>query len=128
MRELAVRMAIGGGRVRLVRQLLTEGLLIAAGGAIVGFGAGYGVLRLLQSGGVVSDIGVRIDPRLDLRVLVVGLAAAVVSVIASSLLPAWQATRTNGHHPQPPPWRVVAPAARGSGGVTAWWSARWRCR
>ena len=94
MRELAVRMAIGGGRVRLVRQLLTEGLLIATGGAIVGFGAGYGVLRLLQSGGVVSDIGVRMDPRLDLRVLVVGLAAAVVSVIASSLLPAWQATRT----------------------------------
>ena len=93
MRELAVRMAIGGGRVRLVRQLLTEGLLIAAGGAIVGFGAGYGVLRLLQSGGVVSDIGVRMDPRLDMRVLLVGLAAAVVSVIASSLLPAWQATR-----------------------------------
>ena len=79
--------------MRLVRQLLTEGLLIAAGGAIVGFGAGYGVLRLLQGGGVVSDIGVRIDPRLDMRVLVVGLAAAVVSVIASSLLPAWQATR-----------------------------------
>ena len=93
MRELAVRMAIGGGRVRLVRQLLTEGLLIALGGAIVGFGAGYGVLRLLQSGGVISDIGVRMDPRLDMRVLLVGLAAAVVSVIASSLLPAWQATR-----------------------------------
>jgi predicted permease len=93
MREMGVRMAIGGGRVRLVRQLLTEGLLIAAGGAIAGFGAGYGVLRLLQGGGVVSDIGVRIDPRLDMRVLVVGLVAAVVSVIASSLLPAWQATR-----------------------------------
>ena len=93
MRELAVRMAIGGGRGRLVRQLLTEGLLIATGGAIIGFAAGYGVLRLLQSGGVVSDIGVRIDPRLDMRVLSVGLAAAVVSVIASSLLPAWQATR-----------------------------------
>ena len=94
MRELAVRMAIGGGRVRLVRQLLTEGLLLAGGGAIVGFGAAYGVLRLLQGGGVVSDIGVKIDPRLDLRVLGVGLAAAIVSVVASSLLPAWQSTRS----------------------------------
>jgi predicted permease len=93
MREMAVRMAIGGGRARLVRQLLTEGLLIATGGAIAGFAAGYGVLRLLQTGDVVSDIGVKIDPRLDTRVLLVGLAAAVVSVIASSLLPAWQATR-----------------------------------
>jgi predicted permease len=93
MREMAVRTAIGGGRTRLVRQLLTEGVLIATGGAIVGFGAGYGVLRLLQGGGVISDIGVRIDPRLDTRVLIVGLAAAAVSVIASSLLPAWQATR-----------------------------------
>jgi predicted permease len=93
MRELGVRMAIGGGRARVVRQLLTEGLLLAAGGGLAGFAAAYGVLRLMQGGNLVSDIGVRMDPRLDTRVLVVGLAAAVVSVIASSLMPAWQATR-----------------------------------
>ena len=94
MRELGVRMAIGGGRVRVMRQLLTEGLLIAAGGAAVGIGTGYAVLRLMQSGGVVSDIGVRMDPSLDRRALMVGLAAAIFSVIASSLLPAWQSTRS----------------------------------
>ena len=94
MRELGVRMAIGGGRARVMRQLLTEGLLIAAGGAAVGLGTGYAVLRLLQSGGVVSDIGVRIVPSLDRRALTVGLAAAIFSVIASSLLPAWQSTRS----------------------------------
>ena len=94
MRELGVRMAIGGGRARVMRQLLTEGLLIAAGGAAVGLGTGYAVLRLMQSGGVVSDIGVRMDPSIDRRALMVGLAAAIFSVIASSLLPAWQSTRS----------------------------------
>ena len=65
MRELGVRMAIGGGSARVMRQLLTEGLLIAAGGAAVGLGTGYAVMRSIQSGGVVSDIGVRMNPSLD---------------------------------------------------------------
>ena len=94
MRELGVRMAIGGGRMRMMRQLLTEGLLIAAGGAALGIGTAYAVMRLMQGGGVVSDIGVRMDPSLDRRALTVGLAAAVFSVIASSLVPAWQSTRS----------------------------------
>jgi putative ABC transport system permease protein len=93
-RELAVRMAIGGGRTRVLRQLVTEGGLLGAGGALVGIGAGYAVLRYLQSGdAVVSDIGVRIVPSLDRRALTVALVAAVTSVLASSLVPAWQATR-----------------------------------
>ena len=83
----------------------------------------------MQSGGVVSDIGVRMDPSTRPRVLSVGLAAAVVSVIASSLLPAWQATRAEGPHGQPAPGRVlIVSRARGCGGGTAWSSARWRCR
>jgi hypothetical protein len=75
-----------------MRQLLTEGA-IAAAGAALGLAVGYVVLRWMQGGEVISDIGVRIVASLDRRALAVGLIAATGSAIASSLMPAWQATR-----------------------------------
>ncbi len=111
MKELGVRMAIGGGRVRVMRQLLTEGLLIAAGGAAVGIGTAYAVLRLMQSGGVVSDIGVRMDPSLDRRALTVGMIAAIFSVLASSLLPSWQSTGSKDLDGEPAAGRVLSSRA-----------------
>jgi macrolide transport system ATP-binding/permease protein len=92
-REIAVRMAIGAGRQRLVRQLLTETLLIAIAGGLAGVGLAYGVIRLFQQRTVISDIGVRIDFQTDRRVIAVALAVSAVSALVAGLIPAFRAAQ-----------------------------------
>jgi predicted permease len=93
-REIAVRLAIGGSRVRLLRQLITEAIVIAIPGGAVGLWLGDGGIRSFQQFQVVSDAGVRFTYALDRRALVVGFVAAAVSAVLSSLVPAWRSTRT----------------------------------
>jgi predicted permease len=92
-REIAVRMAIGGGRFRVTRQLITESVLLAAGGGALGLAIGYGMIRVLDRFEVPSDIGLTATFALDQRVLVVGLILAAASALFSSLIPAWRATK-----------------------------------
>ena len=92
-REIAVRMAIGAGRLRLVRQLLTESLLIAIAGGVAGVGLAYGVIRLFQQRSIVSDIGVRIDFNTDRRVLAVAVGVSAASALVAGLLPAFRSAR-----------------------------------
>jgi predicted permease len=91
-REIALRLAIGGGRLRVIRQLITESLLIAAGGGILGLLLGYGAVRFFRQLPIVSDIGVRLIFELDRRAITVGIALAAASALISSLVPAWRAT------------------------------------
>jgi macrolide transport system ATP-binding/permease protein len=94
-REIALRMAIGAGRVRLVRQLLAESLLIAGAGALVGLAIAEGATRLFRQIEFPADVPLKLYFAVDQRVLTVGLIAATVSAVLSSLVPAWQATRTD---------------------------------
>jgi putative ABC transport system permease protein len=111
-REIAIRLAIGAGRVRLLRQLLIESLVLAMSGCVLGLGFAFAGIRFLQTLKVPTDIPVVIAPQLDQRVLLYSLIAAVLSALVFGIAPAWQALKTD-----------LVPALR-SAGLTA--SARRR--
>src|SRR5262249_10336894 len=67
-RELAVRVALGAGPERLIRQTVTETLAIASAGGIVGVAAAFGAIPLLARL-IPSGLPIEIKPSLDLRML-----------------------------------------------------------
>jgi predicted permease len=92
-REVAVRLAIGGSRARLMRQLITESVMIALVGALAGLVLGYAGIRSFQQFQILSDARVRLTYELDQRALLVGIAMAAISALLSSAIPAWRSTR-----------------------------------
>jgi len=94
-REIGVRLAVGAGPGRLARQLLTESLMLAIGGGLVGLlVAVWGKAAVLA---LVPPTGIPLGFALDLDVRVLGVAAGVtlVSGIVFGLLPALQASNVD---------------------------------
>jgi predicted permease len=91
-REIAVRLAIGAGRVRLVRQLLTESLLIALLGGGLGLAVAEAATELFSQIRIPVDIPIMLDFRLDPRALLFTAAACVLSAVLFGLAPAFQTT------------------------------------
>jgi len=113
--ESSVRMALGAGRLGLMRQLLTESLLIAAAGS----GAGLAVGRALMAGlTAIAPSGVpRIENAgMDWRVFAVSAMLAAATALISGMAPAWQASQAK-------PVDAMRTASRGTAGSS---QARWR--
>lgn len=94
-REMALRLAIGAGRPRLVRQLLTESLLLAIAGGLVGLGVGYIGVDFLSRLQPPSDLPIQLSVQLDQRALLFSLIVSLLSAIFFGLAPAIQTTRTD---------------------------------
>ena len=94
-REIAIRLSIGAGRSRVVRQLMTESLIVALAGGIAGLFFAYGGILLLQTLSVPSDPPNVLGVRLDWRIVEFSLLAALASCIFFGLAPAWQTARTD---------------------------------
>jgi putative ABC transport system permease protein len=91
-RELAVRTALGAGRSRVVAQMLTESLVLALAGGVLGIALGAAILRAAPAmipAGALSPVVVL---AFDARVAAFGLAASLVVGLVFGLAPAWQAT------------------------------------
>ncbi len=100
-REMAVRVSLGAGRLRLVRQVLTESLLLSATGSLVGVALAYvgadALVRMISSGrpiiGLPPRLEIHVQP--DTRVLFFTAAVALAAGVLFGAAPAWNAVSSS---------------------------------
>ena len=96
-RELAIRVALGAGRARLLRQLLTESMVLALLGGAIGLAAAYGGMRVLLALSA-DQLPRTAEVRLDGAVLLFSLGISVLTGLLFGLVPALRAARPELQH------------------------------
>ncbi len=91
-REFAVRAALGAGRLRIFRQVLSEGILLGLAGGVAGIIFGAIASRGIAALPMHTFLPMALDFELDGRVFLYGLAAAVLAGLAVGAIPAWRAS------------------------------------
>ncbi len=94
MRELGVRVALGAGRSRIIRQLLTEALLIGVAAGAIGIGLAFAFLRLLPLLDPGNIPRLR-EASLDTRVLLFTVTVSLLTSVLTGILPALAVSRVN---------------------------------
>jgi len=94
-REIAVRLAVGASRWRIIRQLLVEGFLVAACGALLGFFLAQWLSRSLVAFLSTTGNSLFVDLRPDLPILAFTMSIAMLTCILFGLAPAVRATRVS---------------------------------
>ena len=91
-REVAVRAALGAGRWRLVRQFITENVVLSLAGGVLGIAIGFGFMKWLQLLVPPFSFAREAEITMDVRVMVFALAISTATGLLFGLAPAWQAT------------------------------------
>lgn len=92
-REVAVRSALGAGRFRLIRQFLTENLLLSLVGGVLGLGVGYATMTALKAAIPPNSLAREVNVQMDGSVLLFALALSALTGILFGFAPALGATR-----------------------------------
>ncbi len=92
-KEIAIRLAIGAGRARLVRQLLTENVVLAALGGALGLALAFWLVDAVMAFQPPLDIPLTTEMHIDYRVLLFTFAVSALTGLVFGLLPALQATK-----------------------------------
>jgi predicted permease len=109
-REIAIRMALGSRRKFILRQLLTEALLVSAAGGICGLAGAVGILRILSTWRPIPNIPINIPVNPDVKTYILALLLAVVSGLLFGLVPVRQVLRSD-------PWQIIRSGAVNAGGA-----------
>jgi predicted permease len=94
-KEVAIRLAVGASRFRLVRQMMSEGILLSLLGGLAGFALSYGLGMLSSHFTPPMAVPIESDFSLDWRAAVFAFGLAIVCGIGFSLAPALQATKSD---------------------------------
>jgi predicted permease len=94
-KELAIRLAVGASRFRLVRQMMSEGIVLSLLGGIAGFGLAYGLGVLNAHFTPPRTVPIESNFNLDWRAAVFAFGIAIVCGVGFSLAPALQATKAD---------------------------------
>jgi predicted permease len=109
-KETAMRLALGSRRGMIVRQMLTEAVLVSLAGGALGLGGGVAVLRLLSTWQPIPDTPINVPVNPDFLTYFVALALALASGLLFGMVPARQVLRSD-------PWQVIRTGAAGVGGL-----------
>ena len=92
-REIAIRLAIGGTRARLLQQMLAEGFWLALIGTIAGLALSIAVMRIVNGLALPVPLPIELHLSADISVLACALCLVLATMVACALLPALGATR-----------------------------------
>jgi predicted permease len=108
-REIALRLALGSRRQFILRQLLTEALVVSVAGGVCGLGAALGILRMLSTWRPIPNIPINVPVNPDAKTYLLALLLAVVSGLLFGLVPVRQVLRSD-------PWQAIRSGAVSAGG------------
>ncbi len=109
-KETALRLALGSRRGLILRQMLTEAVLVSLAGGALGLAGGLVILRLLSAWQPMPDIPINVPVNPDAGTYVVALLLALVSALLFGMVPVRQVMRAD-------PWQVIRTGAAGVGGL-----------
>jgi predicted permease len=109
-KEVALRLALGSKRGMILRQLLTEALLVSLAGGVLGLAGGIVALRVLSAWQPIPDIPINVPVNPDIRTYAVALLLAIVSGLLFGMVPVRQVMRAD-------PWQMIRTGVSSTSGM-----------
>ncbi len=109
-KEVALRLALGSRRGAILRQLLTEAILVSLGGGAIGLAGGVGLLHLLSAWQPIPEIPINVPVNPDVRTYAVAMLLSLASGLLFGIVPARQVMRSD-------PWQMIRTGMSGEPGV-----------